>query len=154
MPTLTNTGLPYYNPLDPASADIWAPGVNAIFVALDKQIIKCDGIALSDEITPLTATVGAASRIIPYDFTITGVYAGLSVASSSGTPTFDINVGGVSILSTKITIDVGELNSSTAAIPPVISTPAYTAFSQLTFDIDVAGTNAAGAKIYLVGILT
>lgn len=83
----------------------------------------------------------------PYACNVDDVRASLSTASSSGTPTFDINEGGASILSTKITIDANEKTSTTAATPPVISDSSLADDAEITFDVDVAGTGARGAKI-------
>ena len=78
----------------------------------------------------------------------------VSTASSSGLPTFDINEAGSTILSTKITIDANEKTSTTAATPPVISDTALANDAEITFDIDVAGTGAVGAYVYLIGTQT
>lgn len=150
----TNLGLPYWSSLDPASADIWNDNLVLMQVGLDKQALRDYIFPISDEVTPLSTGTSEFTFVIPYNFTLKYVYASVNVASTSGIPTFDLKVSGSSILSTKITIDVNELTSSTAAIPPVISTPNITAFAPISADINIAGTNTAGAKIYLVGILT
>ena len=106
-------------------------------------------VAISDETTAITTGAAKVTYRALRAFTITGAEASLNVASSSGLPTFDINKNGVSIFSTVITIDVGELTSDTAVTPAVITTTAVAAGDLLTFDIDVAGTGAKGAKIYI-----
>ena len=68
-----------------------------------------------------------------------------------GLPTVDINESGATILSTKITIDVGELTSVTAAAAPVISDADLADDAEMTIDIDVAGTGAAGLKVTFIG---
>jgi hypothetical protein len=88
---------------------------------------------------------------MPAAMTVTAVRASLNVASSSGLVTIDINEGGVSILSTKLTIDANELTSTTAATPPVISDSALADDAEITIDIDGAGTGAKGLKIWLIG---
>ena len=88
---------------------------------------------------------------MPYAFTVTAVKASLSTASSSGTPTIDINEGGTSIISTKITIDATELTSSTAVTAPVISDSSLADDASITIDIDTAGTGAMGLKVYIIG---
>lgn len=108
-------------------------------------------LAASDETTAITTGTGKLTFRAPYAFTLTGVRASLTTASSSGTPTFDINMGGVSILSTKLTIDASEKTSTTAAAPPVISTSAITDDAEITIDFDAAGTGATGVKITLIG---
>ncbi len=111
-------------------------------------------VALSDETTTITTGTAKATFRIPYAFTITAVRGSVNTTSSSGTPTFDINEGGSTILSTKITIDVGEKTSVTAAVPPVISDTSLVDDAELTFDIDVAGTGAKGAKVTIIGYRT
>ena len=108
-------------------------------------------IALSDEVTPITVGNAKVTMRMPYAFTLTAVRASLATASSSGIPTVDINESGSTILSTKLTIDVGEKTSTTAAVPVVISDPSLADDSEVTFDIDVAGTGATGLKVTLIG---
>jgi len=109
------------------------------------------GFAISDETTAITTGTAKLTARAPFAFTLTAVRASLTTVSSSGTPTFDINEGGTSVLSTKLTIDANEKTSTTAATAAVISDSAIADDAELTFDIDVAGTGAAGAKIWLVG---
>lgn len=112
--------------------------------------------AASDEGTALTTGTSKVTFDIPYNVTLTNVYAGLNVAQTSGSIfTVDVNEGGVSILSTKLTVDNGETTSSTAATPCVISDPAIAAFAKVTVDIDQIGDGTAkGLKIWLVGYRT
>lgn len=86
------------------------------------------------------------------------VEVGASVigASSSGLPTIQIhNLGpnpstaGSDILSTRITIDVGEYTSITAATPPVISAPTLAQGDFLRIDVDVQGTGTLGLDVWL-----
>jgi hypothetical protein len=109
------------------------------------------GFALSDETTALTTGAAKLTARAPFAFTLTAVRASLSTASSSGIPTVDINEGGTTILSTKLTIDANEKTSTTAATAAVISDSAIADDAELTFDIDVAGTGAAGLKVWLIG---
>lgn len=117
---------------------------------------QCFGVAISDETTNLTTGTAKATIHMPYAFTLTDVKAGLSVAQTAGSIlTFDINEAGVSILSTKLTIDNSEKTSATAATPPVISDASLADNAEITFDIDQVGTPLAkGAKIYLIGYPT
>lgn len=118
------------------------------------------GGAVSDETTAITTGTGKLSFSIPYAFTVVGVYATLNTASSSGTPTFDINEAGTTILSTKIVIDANEYTGGssgyqgTAATAAVISDTSIAAYAQITVDIDTAGTGAKGAKVFIVGYRT
>lgn len=111
-------------------------------------------VAISDETTAITTGTGKLTFRMPYAFTLTAVRASLTTASSSGIPTFDINENGTTILSTKLTIDANEKTSTTAATPVVISDTALADDAEITVDIDVAGTGATGAKIYLIGYKT
>lgn len=108
------------------------------------------GFAISDETTALTTGTKLTARA-PFAFTLTAVRASLSTPSSAGITTFDINEEGVSVLSTKLTVDANEKTSVTAAAAAVISDSAIADDAELTFDIDVAGTGAKGAKIWLIG---
>lgn len=108
-------------------------------------------IALGDEATAITTGTAKVTFRMPWALTVTAVRASLTAASSSGIPTFDINEGGVSILSTKLTIDASELTSTTAATPAVISDTTLADDAEITIDIDTAGTGAKGAKVYIIG---
>lgn len=108
-------------------------------------------IPISDETTAITTGTAKVTFRMPYAFTLTAVRASLSTASSSGIPTFDINEGGSTILSTKLTIDANEKTSTTAATAAVISDSALADDAEITIDVDVAGTGAKGAKITLIG---
>lgn len=109
------------------------------------------GVALSDETTTITTGVAKVTMRMPFAMTLTAVRASLATASSSGTPTVDINEGGSTILSTKLTIDANEKTSVTAATAAVISDAALASDAEITFDIDVAGTGAKGLKVWLIG---
>lgn len=88
----------------------------------------------------------------PRAFTLTAVRASLLVASEGGLPvTVDILKNGVSILSPRITIDTGELTSVTAATPPVIVDDDINDDDELSVDIILAGTNAKGLIMTLIG---
>lgn len=108
-------------------------------------------VAVSDETTAIEAGTGTITFRAPYALTLTGVRASLATASSSGVVTFDINVNGSTILSTKLTIDANEKTSETAATAAVISNTAIADDDEITIDIDTAGTGAAGAKITFLG---
>lgn len=130
---------------------------NLVISGTELRAYESWGGAVSDETTAITTGTGKLSFSIPYEFTVVGVYATLNTASSSGTPTFDINEGGTTILSTKIVIDANELTGGsagyqgTAAGAAVISDAVIAAFAQITVDIDTAGTGAKGAKVFLIG---
>lgn len=113
-------------------------------------------IALSDQTTALTTGTGKSNFFMPYAFTLTEVRANVATAPTGSVLTVDINEGGVTILSTKITIDVSEKTSTTAATAPVISDSLLADDAELTFDIDTIGSTIAGAglKVTLIGTRT
>jgi hypothetical protein len=127
-----------------------APFISTTYLYVYETI----AIAVSDETTAITTGTAKVTFRMPYAFTLTSVKASLSTASSSGIPTFDINEGGTTILSTKLTIDANEKTSATAATAAVISDATLAADAEMTIDIDVAGTGAKGAKVYLIGYRT
>lgn len=80
----------------------------------------------------------------------------MTTAPTGAALVFDINEGGASILSTKLSIDATEKTSTTAATPPVISDASLADDAEITIDIDQIGSTLAGtgAKIYLIGTKT
>lgn len=99
------------------------------------------------ETNVLATGTGLLKWRAPHAMTVVGLRASLSTTSSSGIPTVDINETGTTIISTKLTIDAGETTSTTAAAAAVISDAAIADDAEITFDIDVAGTGAAGLKV-------
>jgi hypothetical protein len=110
-------------------------------------------VAASDETTALTTGTAKVTFRMPYAMTITAVRASLSTAQASGSIfTVDINEGGTSILSTKLTIDNTEKTSTTAATAAVISDTALADDAEITIDIDQIGDGtAAGLKVTIIG---
>jgi hypothetical protein len=110
-------------------------------------------VACTDE----TGAIAAATNLIrfrmPYAMTLTEVRASLSVAQASGSIfTVDINEGGASVLSTKLTVDNTEKSSVTAATPPVISDSSLADDAEISVDVDQIGDGSArGLKITLIG---
>ena len=88
---------------------------------------------------------------MPYNFTLTEIYATVKTASTSGIPSFQIQQSNLDILSTALTIDAGEKTSRTAATSVVISDTTLDINGIIEFDIDAIGTNLAGLVIYLIG---
>jgi hypothetical protein len=113
-------------------------------------------LAVTDETTALTAPDnGKVTFQMPYAFKLTEVRATLTTAgTTSGATTIDINNGGTSILSTKLTVDFGEKTSTSAAAKAIISSPELKEGDEITIDIDAVsgGATEAGLKVYLLGI--
>lgn len=108
-------------------------------------------LSCSDLLSNLTAGTNRGYFRAPRVIHLTAVRASVIAASSSGLVTVDINVNGATILSTKLTIDANEKTSTTAATPPVISTPTISDDDEVTIDIDGAGTAARGLIVTLLG---
>ncbi|MEL6277961.1 MAG: hypothetical protein AAFR28_03645 [Pseudomonadota bacterium] len=110
-------------------------------------------IALGDETTDATTGTAVVTFRMPYAVTLTGVRASCSTAPVGSTLVVDINEGGASILSTKLSIDAGERTSVTAATAAVISDAALADDAEITIDIDQVGSTTAGAgvKVTLLG---
>jgi hypothetical protein len=77
----------------------------------------------------------------------------ITTVSSSGLPTIQLRniTQAVDMLSTRITIDVSEFTSYTAATPPVINAANddVAVADRIAIDVDVAGTGAKGLGILL-----
>ena len=110
-------------------------------------------LAASDESTALTTGTSKITFRMPYAFTLTAVRASLTTAQASGSIfTVDINEGGTSVLSTKLTIDNTEKTSTTAAAAAVISDVNLADDAEITIDIDQVGDGTAkGLKVVLIG---
>jgi len=134
-----------------ASASAGTSTVPSASDHVHQRQLECLAIAIGDETTAITTGTAKVTFRMPYAFTVTAVRASLTTVSSSGTPTFDINENGTTILSTKLTIDASEKTSTTAATAAVISDSALADDAEITIDVDTAGTGAAGAKIYIIG---
>lgn len=117
-------------------------------------------VACSDESTALTTGTAKVTFRMPFAMTLNageaGVRASLTGAgSTSGTTTIDINEGGSTILSTKCTIDDGDLTSVGASSAVVVSDVNLADNSSITVDIDAVtgGADETGLKIQLIGTL-
>lgn len=137
---------------DSAGAVAWLTLGGAFeFSTTNLRVLETIGISVVSETTTLTTGTAKRTFRMPYALTLTSVRASVSTVSSSGTPTVDINEGGSTILSTKLTIDANEYTSTTAATAAVISDSALADDAEMTIDVDVAGTGAKGLKVYLYG---
>lgn len=92
-----------------------------------------------------TGTTISGDIEVPFTGTLTGIGAYNDTAGTTGSiMTIDVHIGGATIMATnKITIDVDEKTSRTAATQPVLTTTAITAGDILTIDVDGIHTTAA-----------
>lgn len=113
-------------------------------------------IAVSDEITAISAGTNKIKFRMPYAFKLLEVRASLNTAQSSGSAVqVDINEENSSVLSTKLTIDNGEKTSTTAGTQPVISDSDLADDAEIEIDIDTVGDGTAvGLKVALIGYRT
>ena len=111
------------------------------------------GLACSDETTSITTGVAKVTFRMPCGITLTSVRANVNTAPVGSTIIVDINAGGTSILSTKLSIDASEKTSTTAATPAVISNSALSDDAEITIDVDQIGSTTAGKglKVWLIG---
>ena len=110
------------------------------------------GFALSDETSALTTSTNAVRIQLPHAMTLTGVFASVTTAQSSGSiVTCDLKKNGTTMLSTLVTIDNNETGSNTAAAAPVVSVTSIAQYDILVVSITQVGTGGAGLKFWITG---
>ena len=106
-----------------------------------------------DETTTLTTGTAKRTWRMPIPFTLRSAYASLTTASSSGAVVVDVNANTNSVFGTnKLSIDQDEEWSGDATTPVDLSSQTFEVGTEFTFDVDDDGTNAAGLKVYLIGV--
>ena len=108
-------------------------------------------IAVSDETTDLTTGTNKVHFRMPYAGTLLAVKATVNTAPTGSALICDINESGTSVLGTKLSIDVSEKTSDTAASAATITDSALANDAEITIDIDQVGSTVAGLglKVYL-----
>lgn len=113
-------------------------------------------IPVTGETVTVSAGEGAMTFRAPFAMKISDVRGSLVTAQTSGSVlTIDINVSGVSILSTKLTFDNTEKTTTTATTPKVLTSNSIEVDDdeEITIDIDQVGDGtAAGLKITLYAV--
>lgn len=132
---------------------------NGDFTVNGSSVCRADGtncpvefcFAVTDEITAITT--GNKKVIVrpSYAISVSSVIATVSTASTSGVITVDVNENSVSIFSTLMTIDANEFSNFTAATGAVVSDSNISKLSELSVDVDGAGTDATGLKVCILG---
>ena len=107
-------------------------------------------VAISDETTALTTGTAKRTFRMPIGCTLTKVRASVVTAPTGATLIFDINEGGSTVLSTKLSIDASEKTSTTAATAAVISDSTIADDAEMTIDIDQVGSTIAGAGAKII----
>jgi hypothetical protein len=93
------------------------------------------------------ASAGTKKAVVPYfPYDIKDITLNLAVdtAPTGSSLIADLNVDGASTLSTKISIDDGEVSSETASVPYVLSSTQIAEGSTLSVDIDQVGATTPG----------
>lgn len=111
------------------------------------------GVACSDETTDIASGTGKVTFRMPHAMTVTAVRASVTTAPTGSTIVVDINEGGSSILSTKLSIDASEKTSTTAASAAAISDTSLADDAEITIDFDQVGASVpgTGVKIWIIG---
>lgn len=117
-------------------------GGTPAFEAAYEEVFVVELYAEGESVAADTS-LGTSFRM-PWPGTITNLRAATGVASDTGPIIIDVNEAGGSLLSTKLTIDQGELSSTTAATPAVISDTVLADDALIEFDVDNGGANAEG----------
>lgn len=102
--------------------------------------------AVSDESTAITTGTSKITLYAPRGFEVSKVKASLTISGST-TTTVDVNINGTTMLSSPMSLTAGTYVNSTTGI----STSSISEDDKITVDIDSAGTDATGLKIYLIG---
>lgn len=130
-----------------------AAGLKVTLIGYPATAAESLVIPVTDEVTAITAGTNKITMRMPYGFVLTGIRASLSTAQTSGaTFTVDVNEGGTSILSTKLTFDNTERTTTTATTLPVLSDTVLADDAEITVDVDQIGDGTAkGLKIAFIG---
>jgi hypothetical protein len=111
-------------------------------------------LACSDLSTALVATSYAGYFENAQPLVITGVWATVSVPSTSGAVEVAVSANGTPLLSTNITIDANENSSSTASVQPELAITQVAAHTRFEIEIVDGGTGAKGLIFTLLGRIT
>lgn len=117
------------------------------FAVLKAEDFRYIEIQIFDPETDVATGAKKGFVHIPFAGTLLSVHAQVDTPSTVGDPVFNIKKNGGEILSTKISIDVGECGSDTASTPPAISDAVVAENDVYTYDVDGAGTGTKGLTI-------
>lgn len=148
-----------------ADGSNWNPGfgigpylyLNGAYVPMfgrGSDVLETAIIACSDETTAITTGTAKVTFRMPWAATLVAVKAAMTTAPTGSTAVFDINKGGTTVLSTKLSVDAGEKTSYTAATPAVISVSSFAIDDEVTIDFDQVGSTVAGAGVKITLFFT
>ena len=80
----------------------------------------------------------------PYTMTITSVRCDIGTAPTGSTVIVDMLKNGTTIMTDKFSIDATEFSSTTAAVPPVLSSTSIALGDKISFKIDQIGATIKG----------
>ncbi len=149
-PSVVTNGVKINNIVAAPQSDIdslGSPDANTLYIPNDAVSYEYVQVACSDLTTDVTTGTNKGFTTSPVTGTITNVYVDLLTPGTSTGITVDINNGGTTILSTKLTTDATENTSRTASTAAVISSASITAGDRLTFDFDVVPTGGQGVVV-------
>lgn len=133
---------------------IYIDGVYVPMFGRGSNVLETAIIACSDETTAITTGTAKVTFRMPWAATLVAVKAGLTTAPTGSTFIADINKNGTTVLSTKLSVDVSEKTSYTAASAAVISVSAFAIDDEVTIDFDQVGSTIAGAGVKLTLFFT
>lgn len=103
--------------------------------------------AATDLTTDFTVQTFDVVIPIPYEFYATEIRANVKTAPTGANLIFDVQMDATSVFSTLLSIDAGELTSTTATTPAVISTPTLNNDKIITVICTQIGSTIAGAGL-------
>lgn len=92
----------------------------------------------------------ATIEYFPYNAIITELILSVKTAPTGSNLIADLNLNNTSILSTKISIDATERDSTTATTPYVLSSTTISKGDRLSADIDQIGATISGNNVQLI----
>lgn len=145
----------YYNSTDDKLE--YCDGATRQQLLINNEVPEVIQVAISDETTALTTGTEKLTFRMPYAMTLTDIRASVGTAPTGATIIIDVHESGTTIMTTnKLSIDVSEKTTETAATAPTLTDTALADDAEITIDIDQVGSTVAGAgaKVTLIGYRT
>ena len=101
-------------------------------------------ILTPEEVDIVVDTSIMGLNAFPYAMVISSVRLDIAVAPTGSAVIVDMLKNGVSMMSTKFSIDPSEFSSTTAAAPPVLSSTSIALGDKITFKVDQRGATVPG----------